>query len=189
MSQYRFYTDEQLYEEVRHGNHGAFKALYDRYWETLWRYVASTTHPDDAKDIIQDVFTSIWLKRNDLTFRHSFRAYLYRATLNKVIDRSTRARYADQYIASLAKTYEEGHYTTDYFVFEKELIQRFEACLEKMPPKMRIIFELSRTDMLSHQEISERLHISRDNVNRQIKNALIRLKKSLLFIFLFFFLP
>jgi len=189
MPQYRFYTDEQLYEEVRHGDHGAFKALYDRYWETLWRYVASTTHPDDAKDIIQDVFTSIWLKRNELTFKHSFRAYIYRATLNKVIDRSTRTRYADQYIALLAKTYEEGYYSTDYLLFEKELIQRFEACLKTMPSKMRIIFELSRTDMLSHQEISERLHISRDNVNRQIKNALIRLKKSLLFIFLFFFLP
>ncbi|WP_425571139.1 sigma-70 family RNA polymerase sigma factor [Olivibacter ginsenosidimutans] len=68
-------------------------------------------------------------------------------------------------------------------------MQRFEACLEKMPPKMRTIFEFSRTDHLSHQEISERLQISRDNVNRQIKNALIRLKKSLLLLFLIFFLP
>lgn len=189
MPEYTLYTDEELFHEVGSGNHQAFKALYERYWEVLWLYVSGTTHPDDAKDIIQDVFVSIWQKRENLQLKRSFRAYLYRATLNKIIDRSSRAKYAHHYIDMLAENYQEGHNTTDDLLFEKELIQRFEACLEKMPPKMRTIFQFSRSDMLSHQEISERLDISRDNVNRQIKNALIRLKKSLLLLFLFFFLP
>jgi len=189
MPNHTFYTDEQLFDEVRQGNHIAFKELYERYWDILWNYVSGTINQDDAKDIIQDIFTTIWQKKADLLIKRSFRAYLYRATLNKIIDRSTHSKYVDHYVATLAKNYQEGSYTTDHLLFEKELIQRFEACLEKMPPKMRTIFEFSRTDMLSHQEISDRLNISRDNVNRQIKNALIRLKKSLLLLLFLFLLP
>ncbi|GAA4800784.1 hypothetical protein GCM10023231_31950 [Olivibacter ginsenosidimutans] len=106
MPKYTLYTDEQLFDRVCQGDDLAFKELYERYWDTLWHYVSSTTNADDAKDIIQDVFTSIWQKRTDLQLKRSFRAYLYRTTLNKIIDRSTHAKYAERYKATLAKNHQ-----------------------------------------------------------------------------------
>lgn len=187
-------TDDVLLTLIRDNDQLAFKALYERYWTSLWSYAKNAmANPDDAEDIVQELFLVLWEKRASLQISTSLKAYLFRATLNKVIDRADRSKYRLSYLQDLKRTYDEGKYTTDVHLFEKELVQRFEACIDKMPPKMRTIFTLSRLHMMTHQEISDSLKISRDNVNRQIKNALILLKKSLLAILvaiiLTYFLP
>jgi len=174
-------TDDILLTLIRADDQQAFRALYDRYWTTLWSYARNAmADPDDAEDVVQELFMTLWEKRDSLQINSSLKAYLFRATLNKVIDRIDRSKYRRSYLQDLKQTYSEGNYTTDGKLFEKELEQRFEACVDKMPPKMRTIFTLSRLQMMTHQQISDSLKISRDNVNRQIKNALILLKKSLL---------
>ncbi|WP_353195081.1 RNA polymerase sigma-70 factor [Parapedobacter defluvii] len=174
-------TDDVLLALIRDDDQQAFRALYDRYWTTLWSYARNAmADPDDAEDVVQELFMTLWEKRDSLQINSSLKAYLFRATLNKVIDRIDRSKYRRSYLQDLKQTYSEGNYTTDGKLFEKELEQRFEACVDKMPPKMRTIFTLSRLQMMTHQQISDSLKISRDNVNRQIKNALILLKKSLL---------
>jgi RNA polymerase sigma-70 factor, Bacteroides expansion family 1 len=185
-------TDDHLLKLLRDSDQRAFKILYERHWHALWSYARNAmAERDDAEDIVQELFMTLWEKRKTLHINTSLKAYLYRAALNKVIDRSDRAKYRLSYVEDLKRTYEQGNYTTDDRLFEKELIERFEACVSKMPPKMRTIFTLSRMHMLTHQQISDHLNISRDNVNRQIKNALILLKKSLLaaVIILKYFLP
>ena len=185
-------TDETLLEMLRDDDRRAFKALYDRYWVSLWSYATNAmADADDAEDIVQELFMALWEKRASLQITSSLKAYLYRAVLNKVIDRFDRSKYRDSYLDNLKRTYDQGSYTTDSILFEKELAERVEACVSKMPPKMRTIFSLSRFDLMSHQQISDYLNISRENVNRQIKNALILLKRNLLFvaIILKYFLP
>ncbi len=192
MSDFSKRTDDVLLAFLRHDDQQAFEALYERYWAPLWSYAKNAmADPDDAEDIVQELFMTLWEKRNTLQINTSLRAYLYRAALNKVIDRSDRSKYRLSYLEDLKRTYDQGNYTTDGKLFEKELLKRFEACVRKMPPKMRTIFTLSRLHSMTHQQISDYLSISRDNVNRQIKNALIILKKSLLVtvIILKYFLP
>ncbi|MFC3199098.1 RNA polymerase sigma factor [Parapedobacter deserti] len=194
MTNYSEDTDEVLFALLRDGDQRAFKALYERYWTPLWSYARNAINdPGDAEDIVQELFMTLWEKRASLRISTSLKAYLYRSTLNKVIDRADRSKYRLSYLQDLKRTYVEGNYATDSKLFEKELVQRFEACLGKMPPKMRTIFTLSRHHMMTHQQISDSLKISRDNVNRQIKNALILLKKSVLIgyatLILKYFLP
>lgn len=192
MTNYNEHTDDVLLAWLKNNDQRAFEALYDRYWAPLWSYAANAmADPDDSEDIVQELFMVLWEKRSTLTINTSLRAYLYRATLNRIIDRVDRSKHRLSYIADLKHTYDQGSYTTDNILFEKELAKRFEACVSKMPPKMRTIFTLSRFDMMSHQQISSYLNISRENVNRQIKNALIILKRNLLLalIILKYFLP
>lgn len=194
MSDFSRLTDDVLLALIQHDDQRAFKALYERYWTPLWSYASNAmADPGDAEDMVQELFMALWEKRTSLRINTSLKAYLYRATLNKVIDRADRSKYRLSYLQDLKHTYDEGNYTSDAKLFEKELVQRFETCVRKMPPKMRTIFTLSRHHMMTHQQISDSLKISRDNVNRQIKNALILLKKSLLFLvatlILKYFLP
>jgi len=194
MDDFSKHTDEVLLALIRDDDQQAFKALYDRYWTPLWSYARNAmADSDDAEDIVQELFMALWEKRGSLQINTSLKAYLFRATLNKVIDRIDRSKYRLSYLEDLKYTYDRGNYTTDGRLFERELEQRFEACVDQMPPKMRTIFTLSRLQMMTHQQISDSLKISRDNVNRQIKNALILLKKSLLVVaavlILNYFLP
>ncbi|SEO05815.1 RNA polymerase sigma-70 factor, ECF subfamily [bacterium A37T11] len=181
------HTDKQLLEQMHQGDHRAFTELYNRYWPVLWRYASQAMKSqEDAQDIVQEVFATLWEKRNTIQISQSLQAYLYRSVLNRVIDQSHKTKYAATYLHDLKATYQEGDYTTDNLIHEKELIQKFEAGLNELPTKMRTIFEQSRLEQKTHQEISDELGISRDNVNRQIKNALIVLKKRLLSVMLFF---
>ncbi len=194
MSDFSRLKDDVLLALIQQDDQRAFKALYERYWTPLWSYASNAmADPGDAEDMVQELFMALWEKRASLRINTSLKAYLFRATLNKVIDRADRSKYRLSYLKDLKRTYDEGNYTTDAGLFEKELVQRFETCVRKMPPKMRTIFTLSRHHMMTHQQISDSLKISRDNVNRQIKNALILLKKSLLFLvatlILKYFLP
>lgn len=184
--------DEVLWALIRNDDQAAFKALYQRYWMPLWSYARNAMpDPDDAEDVVQELFATLWEKRASVRITSSVKAYLFRATLYKVIDRIDRSKYQLSYLDDLKRTYDQGNYTTDEQLFEKELMHRFEACMDKMPPKMRAIFSLSRLEQMTHQQISDYLQVSRDNVNRQIKNALIILKRSLLgfAIILNYFLP
>ncbi len=192
MSDFIKQTDDVLLASLRQGDRQAFKALYDRYWSPLLGYAKhAMIDSDDAEDIVQELFLALWERRAVLQINTSLKAYLYRAALNKVIDRADRSKYRDSYLKRLKQTYDEGSYTTEDSLFEKELLERVDACVSRMPPKMRTIFTLSRFDAMSHQQISDSLNISRDNVNRQIKNALILLKRSLLAVAIIstFFLP
>lgn len=192
MNSYTLETDDTLLAQIRKDDQQAFKVLYDRYWPPLWGYARNAMDDtDDAEDIVQELFITLWEKRTQLQINTSLKAYLYRAVLNKVIDRIERSKHRDSYLENLKRTYDERSYTTDHVLFEKELAKRVEACIGKMPPKMRTIFSLSRFEHMSHQQISDYLGVSRDNVNRQIKNALILLKKNLLLVLIIlkYFLP
>ncbi len=65
-----------------------------------------------------------------------------------------------------------------YFA-ESELRQAIQACMIKLPPRCREIFELSRLSGLSNQEISEKLSISKRTVELQISNSLKVLRTEL----------
>lgn len=74
----------------------------------------------------------------------------------------------------------------DEQVIERDFAKLIEAGIQSLPPKMRRIFELSRKEFKTHQEISEELQISSLTVKRQVSNAISILKNKLQS-FLFFF--
>src|SRR5659263_394918 len=69
---------------------------------------------------------------------------------------------------------------TEHYFAEAELQQAIQKSLEKLPPRCREIFELSRLDGLSNQHISEQLGLSKRTVELQISNSLKVLRKELI---------
>ncbi|MEO9004680.1 MAG: sigma factor [Ginsengibacter sp.] len=60
------------------GNSEAFAILYRRYWEELFVTTAKALRDKEgAEDVIQDVFLSIWKRRNELKIEGSLAAYLH----------------------------------------------------------------------------------------------------------------
>ncbi|HEY0272531.1 MAG TPA: sigma-70 family RNA polymerase sigma factor, partial [Chitinophaga sp.] len=75
----------------------------------------------------------------------------------------------------------------DYRVREKQFMEMIEREIAALPPKMRVVFEMSRKSDYSHREIAAHLDIAEETVKKQIKNALKILRNRLglaLFIFL-----
>lgn len=180
MNRYTDFSDEQLAALLKEDDEQAFSELYNRYWPVLWRFAANSMKSrDDAKDIIQDVFTKLWSGRRNLAIHTALRPYLYRMTLHAVIDNAAKAKDFEGFADALRREMHAGVNTTEQLIYEKELIRCFESGLDRVPPKARKVFELSRTYQMSHQQISSELDISRETVKSQMKVALKILRKSL----------
>jgi RNA polymerase sigma-70 factor (ECF subfamily) len=79
-------SDPELVVAIREGYPDAFDTLYRTHVSALWGFALQFVHtPDVAKDIVQDVFTEIWVRRASWEPRTTVRAYLFRAVRNRAI--------------------------------------------------------------------------------------------------------
>ncbi len=134
---------------------------------------------DEALDILQEVFLSIWARRHRLPNMESISPYLYAAARFKGLAftnrKVNRNKFFDSFISFVAKedpSMEEKHFANELaFILNREI--------DKLPPRMREVFVLSRYQDLSYREISERLNISDKTVKKQINKALTQLRLKL----------
>lgn len=156
------------------GDKEAFTAIYERYWEPLFVTAAKVLRSrDDAADIVQDVFLSLWNRRGELTIEGSPEAYLQTSVRYKAIHYIEKNITRRDYLAMLTETP-----TTDLAASAemqlqlKQVQQAIQQAIEQMPPKMREVYQLSRQDQLTHKEIAARLGISDETVKKHIQHAL-----------------
>jgi RNA polymerase sigma-70 factor (ECF subfamily) len=174
-------SDKELLDLFQQGSMAAFEELYNRYFQRLYLHACKMLgNQDEAKDLIQELFTSFWIKGRDLALTTSVSSYLYASTRNRVLNIFEHNRVHDHYISSFGAFLSTVELSVDEVVIERELAEIIEGEIKQMPPKMREIFELSRKEELSYREIAEFLSISDKTVKKQISNGLkiLRMKIS-----------
>lgn len=188
MIDYSRLTDQQLMTLLKKSDSIAYAQLYDRYFQLLFVYAYKRLRDEaEAKDVIQDFFTVLWVKRDTLNFSSAISSYFFTAINNRIIDFFLHRKVADKYIGSISMPTEREEARTDHLVREKQLMAYIEKEIQALPSKMRKIFELSRKSNYTYKEIAGELSISEKTVHRQMSNALIRLRTKLgLFTFLIF---
>lgn len=176
-------SDEALLQEFQAGNMQAFEQIYNRYRGLLYIHAYKMLRDEDeAKDVVQETFAKLYTKTDMICIKLNLSAYLYRSVRNRILDIIAHKRIKTEYLVSLEEFLEQGVYTTDQFIREKELAFQIEKEVSMLPEKMRLIFEMSRKANLSHKEIAAQLDISDKTVKKQINNAikLIKVKLDLL---------
>jgi RNA polymerase sigma-70 factor, ECF subfamily len=170
-------NDEALLEQFRQGNTLAFEALYKRFWGVLYlQAYRLLMQEEDAKDIVQEVFTALWTKAIHIELSGSLAAYLYTATRNRVLNMLASKRRYQTHLSSLKHFLSGADNNSLQYVTEKEMQARMEREIRALPPKMREVFELSRKTALTHKEIAHQLQLSQETVKKQISNAIRTLR-------------
>jgi RNA polymerase sigma-70 factor (ECF subfamily) len=134
---------------------------------------------EQAKDIVQDLFATLWDRRAELDLRSHLSGYLYTAIRNRVIKIFTHQQVVSGYVTSLGKAIREDDCITDHKVRQSSLAALIEKEINGLPEKMREVFVLSRKYHLSNKEIAQQLGITEGTVKRQISNALKVLRAKL----------
>lgn len=171
--------DRALIVMLQAGNNAAFTELYNRYKKPLIIHAYKKIGElEDAKEIVQEVFSTLWSQREQLPSIQQVSAYLYTMVRNKVLNYIEHKQVEARYALNFQNFMDEGLNTSDIQLREKELQQLIDKEIAALPPKMREVFVLSRKEHLSHREIAERLNISEFTVKNHIKGALkiLRLK-------------
>ncbi|WEK17653.1 MAG: RNA polymerase sigma-70 factor [Candidatus Pedobacter colombiensis] len=183
MSGYHLHTDEELFVLIKEGNHTAYTQVFDRFYGLLYLHALKILlDEDEAKDLVQELFEMIWMKRDLLIVNGSVSAYLYASTRNMVLNQIAHKKVKNRYLDTLGEFVGQEEYLTDFYVREKELKRIIEKEISALPQKMSEIFKLSRTEYLSHKEIASKLHLSELTVKTQVKRALKILKPKFGFI-------
>ncbi len=185
---YQELNDDELVSLLKEGNRDAFTEIYNRYhWLLHTHSYKWMRNREEAKDIIHELFSTIWLKHDSLSFEPNLQAYLYASVRNRIFNLLSRKRTESTYITSLTDFIGKGECITDYLVRENQLKAIIEKEVATMPKKMRAVFELSRNKNLSHKQIAVELDISEQTVRKHVQHALrvLRLKLGL-FTFLYF---
>lgn len=173
-------SDNDLLAAFTAGDTSAYQEIYERYWQVLFRFSRKMLQDETiAKDVVQEVFTTLWTKRTTLNISAPLAAYLYTLTRNRILDLVKRSKVENKYLESLRDFIQLNHTTPDRLYIQKELYDQIEHEIQHLPEKMRIVFEMSRKQQKSNQEIADELLISKKTVKNQLSNALKLLKNKL----------
>lgn len=185
----------ELVRLLKKGDMAAFDAIYNKYCHKLHEFVFMyLKQEEDAEEIVQEVFVKIWESRGKIDVYLSFESFLftiaYNATMSLLRKRVSETK-SKEYLKSLQKI-DTNNQIIDEIQY-KELDQKVKSLLERLTPRQKEIYHLSREEGLTHEEIAQRLNISESTVNNHLVKILKYLKTQLdnklpvnvLFIFLF----
>ncbi|MDR2283691.1 MAG: RNA polymerase sigma-70 factor [Sphingobacterium sp.] len=166
-----------------------FTLLYDSHWMKLYLHSYKMIgDKDEARDIVQEVFTNLWDILDQVTITHSYSSYLYRAIRNVVINRISQNKLNDKFTDySITANALNSVITPEEALREKDFAYLIQQEIDNLPKKMAEIFKKSRFQNQSYKEIAEDLSISENTVRKQIHNALVILRKKLKYIFILFY--
>lgn len=158
----------------------SFREIYLRHWEPVFAVCYNNLRDAEvAKGMVQDIFKSLWERREELEITVSIERYLLRSAKFKVFEylRNTKIRqeYAQEAIGN--------HYTadngTENDIFYNNLKEKVSGLVETLPGQCRNVFKMSREQGLSNKEIATSLFISERAVEYHITRALSTLRANL----------
>lgn len=178
MTIYQNLSDNELIVFLREGDAGAYTEIYNRYFQLMYVFAYKKLRDEElAKDFVQELFTDVWRQRSGLRSESNFAAFLYISLRNKLFKYFAHQKVEGRFVDYLARSFTQGSAeSADVLIREKQLGAYIERQIQGLPKKMKLIFELSRKQYLTHREIAIELNTSEHNVSKQITNALKILK-------------
>ena len=170
---------EQWVIRIRRGDRDAFRTLFDAYYGRLCafavEYVGSI---DRARDVVQDVFLTLWERRADWVLHGSLTSYLYQSvrnrSLNATRNRATRRR---AYQAHRERRPRVHGRTGEDQAYYHQLSEAIHHAIDQLPPRRRMVFLLHRQHDLTYAEVAQTMGITRKTVENQMGRALKFLRK------------
>lgn len=171
------FSDEELFHACVDGSELSFEELYNRYWYKLYAEALRRLRKAElAEEIVQDLFTSIWLNRKRIQIHSSVAAYLFTSVRYLVISAIQKEKVRKNYKEFYKGNFRDYDNSTETRLAFNELQNQIENHVRLLPDRCRYIYELSRKEFKSNKEIADLLGISEKTVENQLTKALSRLK-------------
>jgi RNA polymerase sigma-70 factor, ECF subfamily len=174
------FADNQLLNTLKAGDITAFEMLFKTFYQPLCNYAYTFVQDkDDAEEIVQATFLSVWEKKETLEIRTAVKPYLYAMVRNACLNVLKHEKIKQQHVEVELAVAERSVESVTRTVMASELENRIYQAMEKLPEQCRIIFKLSRFEELKYAEIAEQLEISIKTVENQMGKALRIMREQL----------
>ncbi|SMG25502.1 RNA polymerase sigma-70 factor [Sphingobacterium psychroaquaticum] len=159
---------------THHITRESFEELFQTYWKRMYSFALKTAdNADDAKEIVQEIFKSLWERKDKLSL-HDAERYLLRSvklkSLEYIRNKATRNRHHEVILTESNVIYEDSQ------LHFKELKDRINHVVNMLPKQCKNVFKMSREQGLTNREIAQLLFISERAVEYHISKALVILR-------------
>lgn len=170
--------EPELLAQLRHGDIRAFETLYALHSKPLlWKLRKMVKEPEEADELLQDLFVKVWEKRSQINIEQSFEGYLYRIAQRMAIDYFRSIERRSSIYLEVQKGSSEVIDNTQELLEAKETKQLLDMAISKLPEQRRKAFTLCKLEGKSHQEAAEIMQISPNTVHNHLVKAVSFVKE------------
>ncbi|WP_343674764.1 sigma-70 family RNA polymerase sigma factor [Chitinophaga sp.] len=164
-------AERELLQQIGEGSQSAYTLVFNQYSKQVFD-VAMLYLKDNlaAREVVQEVFLKIWLKREVLPEVKDFSDYLFILTRNHVFDGFKKQAVRIKAYEQLYHQQVEMVNDTDYRVKEREYAGIVERAIAALPPERKKVY-IARKEGFSNEEISNKFNISIHTVKKQMQIA------------------
>jgi RNA polymerase sigma-70 factor (ECF subfamily) len=160
---------------VSKGDEHAFSKIVKYYSAIIYTHALTyIKNAVQAEEITQDIFLSLWQRREELNHISNFQGYLYAMVRNRTI-----SEFRKKILELNSKPVDELESLSPGpadSVEIRELLEILMRGIQKLPTRRKQVFTMSRFDGMSYDEIAKNLGISKSSVNQHIVEALVFLR-------------
>lgn len=172
-------SEADLIRSLKEGDMKAFSQLFDRYGKRLYHFsIGYLKSSANAEEIVQEVFLKIWNNREEILIHKSFESYLFTIAKNGILNTIRKSKSEQAYV-NYAKLHPGKNILLEEELDFKELEKAYRQSIEKLSPRRKEIYLLSREQSLSNAEIAEKMNISIKTVENQMTSAISEIRKTL----------
>lgn len=159
----------------------AFEEVYRLYWKKVFATCYNNIRETEAaKEMVQDIFKSLWERREQIEITVSIEHYLARAAKFKVFEyiRNKTTQQKHEALASHHSLYAAN--CTEDDVMYSNLKDGVDTLVDLLPTQCRRVFTMSRVEGMNNREIARNLLVSERAVEHHITKAIRFLKMHLI---------
>jgi len=172
------FMDKDLFALVAEGDDRAFRQVFDKYWPQVYgSSLRLCKSPELAKDLSQDIFVRLWESRERLKELNKPESYLYILSRNLVLDHLRKKVFDTTHIDYLVEYFQDGSVNPQEKTEFRELELTLQQAVETLPEKQKQVYQLSRLQGLTHEQIAAQLGISEVSSKTYIVRALQHIRQ------------
>ena len=167
-------TEEQILLDFTNGR---IDSLYREWYRKLILYASRQLGYDlgfMAEDCVQEAIYKTYQARNTLNSPFAFKSFLYACVHNQTVSILRKQSARENYLSS---SEEEEDFQNSYI--EQETLDLLFHAIDNLPPKYKMLFDLSFEQGLKNAEVAKILSVSESAVKKQKAFLIQRLRDEL----------
>lgn len=173
MDQSTAYSEKELLHRLAGGDEHAFQAIFETHRAKLFNYLLTIVKSREvAEEIVADVFLKIWFGRELATEIVNIDAFLFRVGYHKALNflrlasrRRELQRLVEYEIEKTVSNPAEDKMTRE------EYRRLLNLAIEQLTPQRKLVYQMSRVEGLTHDEIAKRLDLSPNTIKNHVTEA------------------
>ena len=164
--------ERELLQQIARGDESAYTLVFNHYSKQVFNvamlYLKDTT---TAREVVQEVFLKIWLKRETMPAVEDLTAYLFILTRNHIYDSFKKQANLVKALDHFSLHQPSAIDNADYRLQERQYDHLLDKVVSNLPPERKKVY-IARKEGMSNEEISVRMNISIHTVKKQMQLAM-----------------